>query len=325
MGDPQYQPQGTPPQMPSEIPSQEGRPQPEYGQYAPPNPPEYNQQQQVAAPYYTQPMEQGAAQQGKTITLKPWQLIVGAIGAILAGMIILIIISVAATSGESASAPAQSETSSTTDGAQSDKSKESNTPAMKTISYITVKYSGPATAGTEINDTADGIDVTVHYSDGSSRAATEFTVKNPGTLESGKSHEFTVECQGHEASFTVQVEETDDEFKASAQDIPFDDLARNPDANMGKRVHFRGKIIQVIEDGNAVQYRVSVQQGDYGIWDSDKVIYVVYSRSGNDNRLLKDDIVELWGTSTGTITYQSTMGGNITIPSVIAKIMQISQ
>lgn len=68
-----------------------------------------------------------------------------------------------------------------------------------------------------------------------------------------------------------------------------------------------------------------MEQGDYGIWDSNKVIFVSYMRTSNDNRLLEDDIVDLWGTTDGTITYESTMGGNITIPSVSARIMQLAQ
>lgn len=191
---------------------------------------------------------------------------------------------------------------------------------------ITAEYSGSTADGTEINNSTEGIDVTATYDDGSTRdGISGFTVKNPGKLQAGQTQEFTVEFKGFEATFSVTADESDDQFKASAQDIPFDDLARNPDANKGKRVHFHGKIVQVIEGDIDTQYRVSVEQGDYGIWDSNKVIFVSYMRTGNDNRLLEDDIVDLWGTTDGTITYESTMGGNITIPSVSARIMQLAQ
>ena len=66
--------------------------------------------------------------------------------------------------------------------------------------------------------------------------------------------------------------------------------------------------MQVMEDDVMPQYRVSVSEGAYGIWDSSQVIYVMYARSESDNRILEDDIVDIWGTSTGTITYTSTMG-----------------
>ena len=35
------------------------------------------------------------------------------------------------------------------------------------------------------------------------------------------------------------------------------------------------------------------------------------------SRVLEDDYITIYGTSVGTITYQSTMGGNITIPAAI--------
>lgn len=88
-------------------------------------------------------------------------------------------------------------------------------------------------------------------------------------------------------------------------------------------VHFKGKIIQVIEDSSQVtQYRISVTPTDYGGWDDP--IYVTF-QTDSDNRFLEDDVVEFWGTSVGTIAYQPTMGGNIAIPAVAAKYMQLSQ
>ncbi|RSX52154.1 tcdA-E operon negative regulator [Bifidobacterium goeldii] len=261
----------------------------------------------------------------KTITLKIWQFILSLVGAVFAGMILLTCIAFALAPVDTTTAP-QTDTTASDSSTQSEQSTDTNkeTPKPKSITSISAEYNGPTTAGTEINDQSD-IDVTVVYSDDThTNNVRGFTVKNPGTLEAGQTQEFTVEYKGHEATFTVNVEESDDQFKASTQDISYEELARNPDANKYKRVHFRGKIVQVMEDELSVQYRISVEQTDYGSWDSNKVIYVTYIRTGNDNRLLEDDIVELWGTSNGTITYESTLGGHITIPSVVARIMQLS-
>lgn len=309
--------------QPSQTPSA-GSNQPQYGQYARPE----GQHMPLPVDPGQEPHPRNTDHRRKwttkTITLKIWQFLLSMVGAVFAGMVLLILLAFAispaenGTTGSNASKPVTN--------SQQAAPKKSTTPKTKELTSISVTYSGPTTAGTEINDTSEGIDVTAFYSDGSSlEGITAFTVKNPGVLQAGQNQDFTVEYHGKEDTFTVAVEETDDQFKAAAQDIPYDDLARNPDANTGKKVHFRGKIIQVIEDGNSVQYRISVQQGSYGIWDSDKVVYVLYNRTGNDNRLLENDIVEFWGTSTGTITYQSTLGGNITIPSVMAKIMQLAQ
>ena len=35
------------------------------------------------------------------------------------------------------------------------------------------------------------------------------------------------------------------------------------------------------------------------------------------SRVLEDDHITIYGTSASTITYKSTMGGNITVPAVI--------
>jgi hypothetical protein len=44
-----------------------------------------------------------------------------------------------------------------------------------------------------------------------------------------------------------------------------------------------------------------------------------------NSRFLEDDVVEFWGTSVGVITYESAMGGNITIPGVDAQYMTLSK
>lgn len=52
------------------------------------------------------------------------------------------------------------------------------------------------------------------------------------------------------------------------------------------------------------------------------MLYVTYINSTGTN-ILEDDKVILMGISEGEITYKSTMGGNITIPSVKAKSIEV--
>lgn len=280
--------------------------------------------------------------------MKTWQFVLAMVGSAVVGVIILFFIagmiagytqagangnasgssSTSTDAGDSQSKPQSNDSQSNeSQSGDSEQTKQDEEKADPVITSITVKYTGTTAIGTEINDSTPGIAVTAKYDNGSTRpVGSGYTVKNPGKLEAGQTQTFTVSYKGLTADFTVKVDESDDQFKASTQDVPFDDLARNPDANKGKRVHFRGQIKQVIEaSSNIVAYRISVEQDAYGYWTSDKVIYVTYIREGNDNRLLENDIVELWGTSGGTITYKSAMGGDITIPSVVARIMQLSQ
>ncbi len=99
--------------------------------------------------------------------------------------------------------------------------------------------------------------------------------------------------------------------------ITYDQLARTPDDFMGQKVKFYGKVIQVIEDSSTVQLRIAVDD------NYDTVLLGEYTTSIVSSRILEDDYVTIYGSSVGTITYQSTMGGNITIPGVyIEKIDQ---
>lgn len=53
------------------------------------------------------------------------------------------------------------------------------------------------------------------------------------------------------------------------------------------------------------------------------MIYGQYDSSIVASRVLEDDHITIYGTSVGTISYESTMGGTITIPGIsIEKIDQ---
>lgn len=92
--------------------------------------------------------------------------------------------------------------------------------------------------------------------------------------------------------------------------ITYSQLARTPDDYLLQKVKFKGKVIQVMEGDSTIQIRLAVG-GDY-----DKVLLCEYDSSIVTSRVLEDDYITVMGTSAGLITYESTMGGNITIPSV---------
>lgn len=108
-----------------------------------------------------------------------------------------------------------------------------------------------------------------------------------------------------------------EEAKGYETGISYDQLARTPDDYLGKKVKFYGKVIQVIENDSTVQIRLAVND------DYDTVLLGEYDSSIISSRVLEDDMITVYGVSVGTITYQSTMGGNITIPGVsVEKIDQ---
>ncbi len=94
-------------------------------------------------------------------------------------------------------------------------------------------------------------------------------------------------------------------------------VARDPDAYTTKLVTFSGKIIQVIEGDKETQYRIATK-GSYG-----DVVLVGYTRPEGASRVLEDDKVVVYGTCIGVYSYQSTMGGTITIPAAFAEKIEL--
>lgn len=93
--------------------------------------------------------------------------------------------------------------------------------------------------------------------------------------------------------------------------ITYDQLARTPDDYIGQKVKFRGKVVQVIEGGGTTQLRIAVKE------DYDTILFAELDSSTVDSRILEDDVITIMGLSTGLITYESTMGGQISIPGVL--------
>jgi len=94
------------------------------------------------------------------------------------------------------------------------------------------------------------------------------------------------------------------------KELTYEDLARNPEEHIDKSVTFEGKIIQVIQGEGFSQYRIATND------DYDKVMLIGIDNSQLESRILEDDYIRFYGTHLGEITYESTLGGNITVPGV---------
>ena len=99
---------------------------------------------------------------------------------------------------------------------------------------------------------------------------------------------------------------------AAAENVPYDELFRNSDSYLFEDVYYRGEVIQVLGEPGGWNLRVNVTPGDYGFWD-DTVLIEFYG----DQRYLEDDIIDFVGTFTGPYTYESVMGGEITVPGIL--------
>ena len=76
-------------------------------------------------------------------------------------------------------------------------------------------------------------------------------------------------------------------------------------------------MVQVIDSATEINLRVAVNS------NYDRVIFVYYSPELLSKRVLEDDIITLYGTSQGLYSYESTMGGKITIPLVEVEKLDI--
>ncbi len=100
--------------------------------------------------------------------------------------------------------------------------------------------------------------------------------------------------------------------------ITYDQLARTPDDYVGEKVKFSGKVVQVMEGTDEIQLRLAVND------NYDQIIYLAYSPEIVEQRVLEDDYLTIYGHSFSTITYESTLGGNITIPAVLVDIVEFN-
>lgn len=92
--------------------------------------------------------------------------------------------------------------------------------------------------------------------------------------------------------------------------ITYDQLARTPDNYFAEKVKFRGTVIQVMEGDGITQIRFAVND------DYDTILLGEFDSSVVESRILEDDTITIRGLSMGLITYESTMGGQISIPGV---------
>lgn len=96
-------------------------------------------------------------------------------------------------------------------------------------------------------------------------------------------------------------------------DITYDQIARKPDDYEGEKVQFTGEVAQVMEEDDKTQVRLAVG-GDY----DNMILFQIDNSELDSSKILEDDLLTVYGTSNNTVDYDSTIGGKITVPSIIA-------
>lgn len=101
--------------------------------------------------------------------------------------------------------------------------------------------------------------------------------------------------------------------------ITYSQLARTPDDYVGNKITFEGKVIQVSEGSYSDTVYLRVATSD----DYNKVMLIEYDSSILSSRILEDDEIRFYGTSTGLYAYESTLGKSVTIPAATVEHITI--
>lgn len=112
------------------------------------------------------------------------------------------------------------------------------------------------------------------------------------------------------------------DFKKSCVEVAYEELARNPENYKGQNLKFKGEVIQCEQSyGTSYYARVNVTIDEYGYYDD--TIYVDLEIPEGADKILEDDIVELYGVCQGSESYTSIFGEQITIPSLDALYVEL--
>lgn len=117
------------------------------------------------------------------------------------------------------------------------------------------------------------------------------------------------------------------EYINSCKTITFKKLGRNPNKYKGKKFKITGEVIQVQEGlGNSVDLRINMTKQTYEYLDDvtwSDTIYATVEIGENEDKILEDDIITIYGECEGSYTYESVLGSNITLPKINVKYYKI--
>lgn len=105
-------------------------------------------------------------------------------------------------------------------------------------------------------------------------------------------------------------------------DLDFKAISRDPDAYEGKNYKFSGKVVQVMEEELEDYTYVVMRIATVGNYDD--VVYVSYLRENSESRILEDDRVTVYATCLGLYTYETVIGGSITLPNFLAESVTVN-
>ncbi|WP_051563484.1 hypothetical protein [Butyrivibrio sp. LB2008] len=113
-------------------------------------------------------------------------------------------------------------------------------------------------------------------------------------------------------------EDLEQVYKNNCSSYTYEQIARNPDKVLGEKAKLSGRVVQVMQNGKKFTLRVALKN------NYNNVIYVEYEKKSDDeDNILEDDNVVIYGELYGTETYTSVLQASITIPKVEAEYIEI--
>lgn len=120
--------------------------------------------------------------------------------------------------------------------------------------------------------------------------------------------------------------ESEEEFKASCQEISYKTILRNPDDYIGQRIIITAKIQQVMKGGlfdDGEYYRVQTDASGYDLYFDDE--YFMYDvRPEGSTKLLQDDIIKIYAEFSGMQEIKRALTGTKEeIPAIKAHYIEL--
>jgi hypothetical protein len=109
-------------------------------------------------------------------------------------------------------------------------------------------------------------------------------------------------------------------YRRQAATIPYNQLIKDPASLAGRIVTYRGQVFQYDSNTTTSHMIISVTDDGYGFWSDNVWLDVDPAATQN---VFRNSIIQVWGTVVGPYTYTTTQNGQLTIPEIDVKYVQL--
>jgi hypothetical protein len=104
------------------------------------------------------------------------------------------------------------------------------------------------------------------------------------------------------------------QYEASCSNSPAYGALTSPNAQEGLCVTYEAQVFQYNSDTGTTEMLVDVTNDGYGLWTD--IVELRLPQSVVSQNFIQDDVIRFWGTTAGSDTYQTSIGGTNTVPVV---------